>query len=74
MKVINTLKTGQNLRRLAAEHGYTAIQLSRKLGFCEDSIFKWFAGTNIPKIDTLVMLSELFNTPIDELLVCDMVA
>ena len=74
MKTINTIKTGQNLRKLSEERGYSAIRLSRTLGFSEDCVFKWFAGINVPRVDTLVMLAEIFGKKIDDLIICDEIA
>lgn len=74
MKVINQIKTGQRIKELAVMHGYTASSLSSKLFVSEETVFKWYSGVNVPRIDVLILMSELFGVLIDEIIVRDEVA
>jgi transcriptional regulator with XRE-family HTH domain len=63
---INTIKTGQNIKRLREECGISVKELQEIFGFSScQAIYKWQKGTVIPTIDNLVALSSLFNVPIE---------
>ena len=45
------------------------VNIQNYLGFAtSQSIYHWFAGRNMPSIDNLYALSELFGVPVDEML------
>jgi Predicted transcriptional regulators len=69
MGIIDIKQTGKKLKGISLEHGYTADKLSVKLGFSRATVFKWFAGDTIPRIDTLVILASMFDVKIDDLVV-----
>lgn len=69
MGIIDTVKTGRTLKLLAMKHGYSAESLSVKLGFSRATVFNWFAGDTIPRVDTLVILATMFGVKIDDLVV-----
>lgn len=71
MKRINAVKTGKNIKSLAQSNGFTALTLSEHLYLSERAVYKWYAGVNVPKVDDFIKLSEIFNKPIDELIICD---
>ena len=51
------------------KHGYSAESLSVKLGFSRATVFNWFAGDTIPRVDTLAILATMFGVKIDDLVV-----
>ena len=70
--LINKRETGINLRRIMDAKGITVkdVQQYLELGSVQ-SIYHWFDGRSLPTIDNLYALSELFQLPVDALLVGD---
>ena len=68
--VINTKATGQNIQRLRMNAGLTVSNLQQIFGFSTpQAIYKWQRGTALPTLDNMVVLSVLFNTNINNILV-----
>ena len=66
--IINKKETGVNLRRIMDMRGLNAKDVQEYLGLgCVQSVYRWLDGINIPTIDNLYALSELFQVPIDEI-------
>lgn len=64
--IINKRETGINLRRMMDKLGITAKDVQQYLGLgCVQSVYRWLDGINMPTIDNLYALSELFQVPID---------
>lgn len=64
--LINKRETGINLRRIMDMRGLTAKDVQEFLGLgCVQSVYRWIDGINMPMIDNLYALSELFQLPID---------
>ena len=70
--LINKRETGINLRRIMDARGITVKDVQQYLerGSVQ-SIYHWFDGRSLPTIDNLYALSELFQLPVDALLVGD---
>lgn len=66
---LNMMQTGMNLRKIMKERGYTVREIQKylKLGTTQ-SIYHWFEGRNMPSVDNLYALSELFHVPVDTIL------
>ena len=48
--------------------GLSAKDVQEYLGLgCVQSVYRWLDGINMPTIDNLYALSELFQLPIDEM-------
>lgn len=63
-------KTGENIRKILEEKNISVKELAKRLGFASPyPIYKWMAGKSIPSIDHLVILTDVFNMPIEEILV-----
>ena len=70
MPVINMTATGRNITRLRKSAGMSVREIQEAFGFgTPQAIYKWQNGTSLPTVDNLVMLSGLFDVPIDEILV-----
>lgn len=70
MTVIDMAATGQNITRLRKSAGMSVKEIQDVFGFgTPQAIYKWQNGTSLPTVDNLVMLSGLFDVPIDEILV-----
>ncbi len=67
---INMIKTGNNISRLRKERGLSIKEIQEAMGFnTPQAIFKWQRGEALPTVDNLAVLSELFHTTIDEIIV-----
>ena len=52
--VIDIAATGQNLRRLRLEKGYSVKELQEYLGLgCPQGVYQWQAGRSLPSVDNL---------------------
>ena len=66
--LINKQETGINLRRIMDKRGLSAKDVQEYLGLgCVQSVYRWIDGINMPTIDNLYALSELFQLPIDSI-------
>ena len=66
--VIDIVRTGQNIKRIMQVKGLTVKDVQEFLELSTpQSIYHWFEGRNLPTIDNLYALSELFEVPIDYL-------
>ena len=68
--VIDLVATGNNIRRLRLERGMTVRDLQSYFGFEEPrAIYKWQKGESLPTVDNLYALGNLFEVPMDQILV-----
>ena len=66
--VIDNIETGNNIRRIMQNQGLTVKDVKKYLGLgCLQSIYRWMNGANVPSIDNLYALSNLFQMPVDEI-------
>ena len=63
---INIKETGINLRRIMDKRGISAKDIQEYLNLASvQSVYNWCNGINMPTIDNLYALSQLFQLPID---------
>lgn len=68
--VIDPTATGKNIIRLRTERNLTVRDLQDYFGFAEpNAIYHWQKGKTLPSVDNLYALSELFEVPMNEILV-----
>lgn len=68
--VINMKATGLNILTLRKNAGLTVGNLQQIFGFSTpQAIYKWQRGTAQPSLDNMVVLSVIFNTSINNILV-----
>lgn len=68
--VINMVKTGKKIRELADEKGIKPTDIQKVCGLGTiQAVYKWFSGKSVPSIDNLGIISNLLNTPIDDIVV-----
>jgi len=68
--VIDMAGTGQNIKRIMQLKGLTVKDVQEFLELSTpQSIYHWFDGRNLPTTDNLYALSELFQLPVDAMLV-----
>lgn len=69
---INLEKTGDNLRRLFKDRGYSVRQIQDYLCLgSNQAIYSWLVGRNLPTLDNLVALSCLLEVSLDDLIVVE---
>ena len=67
--VLDIAGTGQNIKRIMQLKGFTVKDVQEFLELSTpQSIYHWFSGRNLPTIDNLYALSELFQMSVDALL------
>ncbi len=67
--VLNAKKTGDKIKGLRKEHHLTVEEVSLYMGFeSVQAVYKWQRGDSLPTVDNLYALSQLFRTPVDEIL------
>ena len=68
--VIDLIATGDNIRRLRLERGFSVRDLQKFFGFEQpQAIYKWQKGACLPTVDNLYALGSLFGVPMDQILV-----
>ena len=69
---IQPKKTGEHIRKLLLEQGYTIREIQGAFGFENpQAIYKWISGKSLPNIDNFIILSRLLHTSIEDILVID---
>ena len=65
-------ETGERIRKLLLEQGYTIRDIQGAFGFENpQAIYKWLSGKSLPSIDNFIILSRLLHTTIEDILVID---
>lgn len=67
--VLDAKKTGERIKELRKENHLTVEEVSSYMGFeSVQAVYKWQRGDSLPTVDNLYALSQLFKTPVDEIL------
>ena len=67
---IDTRKTGEQLKNKTIEAGLTVQELQDRLGLAApNAIYRWYRGEALPTLDHFVILTEIFQTRLDDLIV-----
>lgn len=67
---IDMKKTGERIQFFMDLHQMTAADIRRYLDLnCVQTVYRWLNGVNVPNVDNLYALSQLFQVGIDELIV-----
>ena len=68
--MVNMEKIGENIVHLRQTRGLSVKDIQKEFGFVTpQAIYKWQQGNALPTIDNLVVLAEIFQVPIDDILV-----
>ncbi|MBQ2706575.1 MAG: helix-turn-helix transcriptional regulator [Agathobacter sp.] len=66
---IDLCETGQKIKRIMMRKGLSVRDVQEYLGLTTpQSIYHWMNGRNLPTIDNIYAMSELFRVPVDEML------
>ena len=69
---IQQKETGNQIKKLLMENGYTVKDVQNAMGFENpQAIYKWISGRSLPSLDNFVILSRLLHTSIEDILVVD---
>lgn len=67
--VVDLSGTGQKIRQIMKQQNLTVRDMQEYLGLSTpQSIYHWLSGRNMPSVDNLYALSELFGVPVDAML------
>ena len=73
--VIDSIATGNRIKRLRKEHALTVRDIQDYFGFdAPQSIYKWQEGKTTPTVDNLLALSKLFGVPVESIIAVKAVA
>lgn len=69
---VNLKKTGEHLKNLMIENGYSVKDIQEYLCFsCPQPIYKWFKGQRMPTVENFYLLSQLFHVHMEDLLIIE---
>lgn len=72
MPIIDMEGTGKNIEKLRKEKNMSVKDLQDIFGFSTpNAIYKWQRGVAMPTIDNLIVLSFIFQVPVDGILIVD---
>lgn len=58
----------KNLIQLRKSHNLTQVELAKKLNYSDKAISRWEKGEVVPDIETIYMLSEIYDVPVSRIL------
>ena len=62
------MEFSERLRQLREKHGYTQKQLADAVHLSKNAICNYEKNVNLPNIETLMSLADIFNVTVDYLL------
>ncbi len=65
---MDMIKIGKFLQELRKEKSMTQEQLAEKLGVARRTVSRWETGNNLPDLDILVELSDLYSVDLREII------
>lgn len=65
---MDLMKVGKFLQELRKEKGMTQEQLAEKMGVARRTVSRWETGSNMPDLDILIELSDLYAVDLREIL------
>lgn len=68
--MINLVQTDQNIKSMREEKDMSVQKLADFMEFeAVQAVYNWQSGKNLPSLENLKILSELFNKPMDDILI-----
>lgn len=68
--MINLVKTDQNIKSMREEKDMSVQKLADFMEFeAVQTVYNWQSGKTLPSLENLKILSELFNKPMDDILI-----
>lgn len=70
--VINVPMTGAKIDLLRKKANISVKEIQEVFGFeSPQAIYKWIHGRNLPTVDNLIILAEIFNVTVEDILSID---
>lgn len=70
--VINLPMTGAKIDSLRKKANLSVKEIQEVFGFeSPQAIYKWIHGRNLPTVDNLIILAEIFGVSVDDILSID---
>lgn len=67
--VINLPKTGAKINLLRKKANISVKEIQEVFGFeSPQAIYKWIHGRNLPTVDNLIILAEIFDVTVENIL------
>lgn len=55
------------IKRLRNDAGLTQVELAERIGISQGSLSAYESGKDIPSVNTLIRMADVFNCTLDEL-------
>ena len=69
---IDMKETGKNIRKKMMQNGYSVEDIMEITGVStEQAVYKWLGGKSLPSLETLLVMSRIFEVDVSELLVVE---
>ena len=65
---MDLVRIGTFLRELRKENGFTQEQLAERMGVARRTVSRWETGSNMPDMDVLIELADLYSVDLREIL------
>lgn len=65
---IDTKRIGHRLKELRYQRSFTVEQVAEALCVSENAVYKWEAGMTVPTVDNFYLLSCVYQTSLDQLI------
>ncbi len=62
-----TQKLNEKIRERATVLGFSVSGLAREVGVPERTVYRWYAGHSVPKLEHVVKLATVLGIPLDVL-------
>ena len=72
--VVDLNATAEKIKSLRTRCGYTVHDIQTVFGFeYPQAVYAWESGKNVPTIDNLLVLAQLFDVSVDEIVIHRMI-
>lgn len=68
VRLMDPVKFGKNLSSLRRREGLTQEALGEKIGVTNKTVSRWENGNNLPDIEMLQVLGDIFHVSVDQLI------
>lgn len=65
MRDIKNETVAQRIKELRIQNGYTLESVGKRIGVTKSAVQYWESGLNVPTLDKIAALAELFKVSID---------
>lgn len=67
--MIDLKATGDEIKRRIFEAGYTISEFAKIMYVTQNAVYLWLRGIQLPTVDKLLTMSNIFGCKIDDLIV-----